>query len=58
MKGVWSFRGWFIGLVFVSVQEIFTLVQPSTNYFFPHRSLFQPICPPSLAGSRAGSPVS
>jgi hypothetical protein len=30
--------------------------RPSTNYLFPQRSLFQCICPPSLAGSRAGSP--
>ncbi len=34
---------------------------PSTKYFFPHRTVFQFICPhhpASWAGSRAGSPVS
>jgi hypothetical protein len=35
--------------------------QPSTKYFFPHRTLLQflrPQYPASWAGSRAGSPVS
>jgi hypothetical protein len=35
--------------------------QPSAKYVFPHCALFQFICPhrqASLAGSRAGSPVS
>ncbi len=35
--------------------------RPSTKYFFPHRIIFQLICPhrpASWAGSRAGSPVS
>ncbi len=35
--------------------------QPSTNYYFPHRTLFRfisPHRPATWAGSRAGSPVS
>jgi hypothetical protein len=35
--------------------------QPSTKYFFPHRTLFPFLCascPASWAGSRAGSPIS
>jgi hypothetical protein len=36
--------------------------QLSTNYFFPHRTLFKFMCPPHRlaiwAGSRAGHPVS
>jgi hypothetical protein len=60
-----SVLGWFFGL-FVPVQEIFVLPlgcssRPSTKYFFPHRTLFQFLCPnrsASWAGSRAGSPVS
>ncbi len=57
--------GWFIGL-FMPVQDIFVLpwqLQSAQNKknFFPHRTLFQFICPHrpvSWADSRAGSPVS
>ncbi len=57
-----SFLGWFIELV-VPVQEIFVACssRPSTNYFFPHPTLFQFLCPHRLvnwAGSRAGSLIS
>ncbi len=53
-----------VGIV-VPVQDIFFCrscsSRPNTKYFFPHRTLFRFLCPhrpASLAGSRAGSPVS
>jgi hypothetical protein len=59
-----SFLGWFVGLV-VTVQHILSWLvysgHPSTKYLFPHRTLFQFMCPHHLgtwAGSRAGPPVS
>ncbi len=59
-----STNGWFVGLV-VLVQKTFILPgcpgQPITKYFFPHRALFQFMCPhrpETWAGSRAGPPVS
>ncbi len=58
------FLGWFRGHV-GPVQWIFVLLgsssQPSTKYYFPHRTLFHFISshrPATWAGSRAGSPVS
>ncbi len=60
MKGV---LGWFVGLVGVRdfCSAMAALVGPVQNIFFPHRTLFQLLCPlhpASWAGSRAGPPVS
>ncbi len=59
-----SFLGWFVGL-FVLVQKILVLPwlpsRPNKKYLFPHRTLFQFICPhrpARWAGRRAGSTVS
>jgi hypothetical protein len=59
-----SFLRWFVGSSCADIRDLILPAcsgQPSTNYSFPHRTLFQLMCPhrPSTgAGSRAGPPVS
>ncbi len=65
LRQMGSFLGWCSLVSGASIGDFLSCLgcscQPSTKYFFPHRTMFQIMCPHSSAtwaGSRAGPPVS